>query len=176
MWFLLACTAPSPVVAPDPASAPVTAPETHSWKEEGQLVVEGLEQVKRLHRQAQDEAARVYAQRVYTERFEPRLEPALAKLRGEPERVRLEYAFGQLFAYVGAHSNKTVEHIGRLEQSVLALAGDAQRAFPPQGTPAAAVAPADESALRPIVPPAVPNWEKGMEPKPVMKAKEAPDR
>lgn len=165
MWFLLAC-------APPPE--PVTAPEVHSWKEEGQLVIDGLEQVKQLYRDDQRDAARVLAERVYSERYEPRLEPALVRIKGERERLQLEYAFGQLVVMIDTRNKHTLEHLGTLESKVTQVALDAQHAFP---TPGETVVPAttEENSLKPLVPDVRPNWERGIEAKPVMGAKTEKD-
>src|SRR4051812_23546769 len=84
--LLLACAEPPP---------PSLAPETHSWKEEGQLVVDGLGDVERLWKAGNKDAAKVLAERVYTERWEPRLEPA-ARQMDAAGVIETEYAFSLL--------------------------------------------------------------------------------
>ena len=170
MWYalvsLLACEGSVPAL-PRAAPEPVAAPETHSWKEEGQLVVDGLEQVKKLYRDEQRDAARVLAERVYSERFEPRLEPALAQMKGDAERARVEYGFGQLLLALEGRGKKPVELIATLQATATSIAADAQRAIPASGEAAAPVVTAKPEDLKPIVPDVKPNWEKGIEAKPV---------
>jgi len=170
MWFaflsLLACEGSIPAL-PRAAPEPVSAPETHSWKEEGQLVVDGLEQVKKLYREEQRDAARVLAERVYSERFEPRLEPALARMKGESERARVEYSFGQLLLALEGRGKKAIDLIATLQATATAIAADAQRAIPAPGEATAPVVTAKPEDLKPIVPDVKPNWEKGIEAKPV---------
>ena len=52
------------------------APHASSWQQEAELVVEGLESVEALWNEEQRAAAGTLAERVYTERFEPRIEVA----------------------------------------------------------------------------------------------------
>ncbi len=151
MWWLLAC-------ADEPA--PVVVPEVHGWKEEGELVVDGLEEVERLWRAGQKEAARTLAERVYTERFEPRLEPALVRGKGELEAMRLEHAFGLLFVELEGRGQGALARIAKLEEDVRAVANDAALTFPtPPGVGAPAIPKAAEGST-PIVPDVRPAWER----------------
>jgi hypothetical protein len=74
LLLLLACSSPPP--------PPVLAPETHSWKDEAQLVIDGLDEVERLWKAGNKDAAKVLAERVYTDRWEPRLEQAARRIEG----------------------------------------------------------------------------------------------
>jgi hypothetical protein len=151
LWWLLAC-------AEKPA--PVAAPEVHGWKEEGELVVDGLEEVERLWRAGQKEAARTMAERVYTERFEPRLEPAVVRVRGPVEAARVEHAFGVLFLELEGRGQNAVSRITTLEEDVRAIAAEAARDFPAtEGAGGTAVAPPADGS-KPIVPDVKPAWER----------------
>jgi hypothetical protein len=154
MWILFACSEPPP---------PVTAPETHSWKDEGGLVIEGLEEVERLWKAGNKDAARTLAERVYTERWEPRLEPAAAQLGGAIETAKMEYQFGLLCADLeGTAANngaKVPERIKTLEDQTRKVADDVARAIPD-----AAGAPPPPKALegsKPLVPDVKPAWDNG---------------
>ncbi len=162
MWWLLACTNETPTVRP---------PDTHAWEAEGAVVVEGLEQVERLLKQGQVAEARVLAERVYTQRWEPRLEPALAAMDGPMGATRMEYAFGQLAADIDPKSarrtQRAVDRIGPLEQEVRTIAGRAAKAFPPTGAPGAPPVRSEPEPAAVIVPQARPAWESGATLKPV---------
>ncbi len=147
--LFLGCQTPPP---------PVAAPEAHSWKEEAELVVSGLEEVQGLWESGQRPAAKTLAERVYTDRFEPRLEPALREMQGQKETAKLEYAFGQLSIVLDGKDRTKVEaRIDDLERQVRSVAEAAARAFPPPGEAAAPPAPPKE--VRAIVPDVPPNWE-----------------
>jgi hypothetical protein len=146
----LACKDPEP---------PSLAPDTHSWKEEGELVVQGLEDVKRLWKAGNRDASRVLAERVYTERWEPRLEQA-ARAMGDTSVVELEYAWGVLFVELEGNGRALDDKVRGLEDKTREIADAAARAFPPPaqaGLPAPPPPPAEGS--RPIVPDVPPNWE-----------------
>lgn len=151
MWLLLACTEDAP---------PQLAPDTHGWKEEGDLVVAGLTEVRHLWREGHKDAARVYAERVYTERWEPRLEPALQQMEGPLRTLEIEYRFGQLiWSLERTTPLKQIEaDVQKLEQDVRTVADAAGRAFPPPGT--APQPPASTNTTRPIVPDVPPAWER----------------
>lgn len=151
---LFACEEPPP---------PVTAPEAHSWKDEAELVVKGLQDVQALWEAGQRPAARTLADRVYSERFEPRIEPALRSMEGEQAAAEVEYAFALMVVSLDSKDRTRVEdRIDTLERRVRAIAEAAERAFPPPGTPAAPPAPPKE--VRPLVPDVPPAWEAGEPP------------
>ena len=162
MWWLLACASETPTVRP---------PDTHAWEAEGAVVVDGLEQVERLIKQGQVAEARVLAERVYTQRWEPRLEPALAAMDGPMAATRMEYVFAQLAADIDPKSarrtQRAVDRIGPLEQEVRTLAGRAANAFPATRTPGAPPVPVAPEPAAVIVPSARPAWESGNAVKPV---------
>jgi hypothetical protein len=162
MWWLLACASETPTVRP---------PDTHAWEAEGAVVVDGLEQVERLIKQGQIAEARILAERVYTQRWEPRLEPALAAMDGPMAATRMEYAFGQLAADIDPKSarrtQRAVDRIGPLEQDVRTLAGRAAKAFPTSQVPGAVPVPTGPEPAAVIVPAARPAWESGAAVKPV---------
>lgn len=152
MWWMLACTT---------STEPVRSPDVHSWKEEAELVVSGLEEVRTLWTANQREAARVMAERVYTERWEPQLEQAVRQAEGPEQALALEYRFGLLMQDLKGNPNPKAlaERIERLEQTVREVGEKAARAYPPPG--AAPVAPVDPDAppSRPLVPTLRPAWE-----------------
>jgi hypothetical protein len=150
MWWMLACAEPTPTVAP---------PEVHSWKSEGELVVEGLAEVERLWKAGHHEAARTLAERVYTERWEPRLEPVVEKVRGEPERARLEYAFGLLLLDLEGNGAKVDDRVHDLQEAARAVSDEAARAFP--SPDAAPPPPPPKEGSKPLVPDVRPAWEGG---------------
>lgn len=151
MWWLLAC-------ATEPA--PVLPPEVHSWEEEGALVAQGLGDVERLWKGGQREAARTLAERVYTERWEPRLEPAARKLAGPLAGAEVEYAFGQLLVELEGSGTRLGERVDTVEKRVLGVAAEAARAYPPPTAAGAAPPPPlPAEGSKPIVPEARPAWE-----------------
>lgn len=153
---LLACQDPPP---------PVTAPTAHSWKDEAELVVDGLEEVKALWDQGQKSAAKTLAERVYTERFEPRIEPALREMEGPKETAQVEYGFAQLqLALDGKDRAALEERISTLERRTRAIGEAAERAFPPPGQ--AAAPPPPPKDIKPIVPDVPPAWEVDKAPAP----------
>lgn len=153
-WLLLGCAEPP---------TPVVAPESHTWVDEAELVVKGLDEVEALHAQGQRAAARTLAARVYTERYEPRLEPALRQAEGDLEATRVEYQFGQLTVSVEGADGKLVgERVDALQRRVRAAAQSAASAFPVPGSVAAPAGPRREA--RPEVPDVPPNWEAGETP------------
>jgi len=146
--------------------APVAAPEAHSWADEAELVVKGLDEVEALHAQGQKSAARTMSARVYTDRYEPRLEPALRKAEGEGAVLELEYQFGQLTLALEGNDTQGVEaRVAALQRRVRAVADAAKAAVPPPGsTPVMEATPRREA--RPEVPDVPPNWEAGEAPAP----------
>jgi hypothetical protein len=150
MWWLLAC-------ADEPA--PVVVPEVHGWKEEGELVVDGLEEVERLWRAGQKEAARTLAERVYTERFEPRLEPALVRAKGDLEAMRMEHAFGMLFVELEGRGQGALARIATLEEDVRGVANAAAAEFPTAPGVGAPAVPQAAEGSTPIVPDVRPAWD-----------------
>ena len=146
---LLACQAPPP---------PVAAPMAHSWKDEAELVVAGLEEVKGLWDQGQKPAAKTAAENVYTDRFEPRIEPALREMEGPKETAKVEYGFAQLqLALDGKDRTVIEEQISDLERRTRSIGEAAERAFPPPGQ--AAAPPPPPKDVKPIVPDVPPAWE-----------------
>lgn len=154
------------------------APETHTWKQEGELVVEGLEEVERLWKAGNRDAARVLAERVYTERWEPRLEEAARRMGGtgpvvdlEPagemgqaaemgQVIEMEYAFSLLLVELEGNGRDLESKVHDLEERTRMVAEAAGRSFPAPasaGLPAPPPAAADGS--RPIVPDVKPAWE-----------------
>lgn len=153
--------------------APVLAPETHSWQQEAELVVSGLAEVLQLWDQSQQPAARTLAERVYTERFEPRLEPALEQMEGPKETAVVEYSFGQLeVALEGKDRGVIDERISLIDRRMRAIAESAERAFPPPGQ--AASAPPPPKDVKPIVPDVPPNWETDNVAEPIAPAQPDP--
>jgi predicted component of type VI protein secretion system len=151
MWWLLACS---------PPEAKVTPPEVHGWVEEGVLVVEGLEEVERMWNSGQKAASRVLAERVYTERWEPRLEEAARQLDGREATTLLELRFGQLLVDLeGQSRDRVTADIDALQREVRRVADAAARAFPPAGVAPPPEAPKAPEGVKPIVPDAKPNWE-----------------
>jgi hypothetical protein len=149
--LLLACAEPP---------APVLAPDAQSWKEEAELVVEGLEAVEALWNEGQKSAAGTMAERVYTERFEPRIEPALREMEGPEAAATVEYAFGQLRVVLDGKDRARVEaSINELERRARAIGEAAERAFPPPGE--APKPPPPPKDVRPLVPDVPPAWELG---------------
>ncbi len=158
MWWLLACAV---------SQEPETVPVVESWEAEGQLVVDGLERVENLLLQEQRESAHLLAERVYTDRWEPRLERATTLLDGPDAALRMEYAFGQLLwelSRTGPNQRVpppalALDRIAKLEAEVKNIAKRAQTAYPPPGKPAeASPEPVGASV---VVPDARPAWEQG---------------
>ncbi len=145
---------------------PVAAPEAHTWADEAELVVKGLDEVESLYAQGQKSAARTMSARVYTDRYEPRLEPALRKAEGDRVVLELEYEFGLVTLALEGNDPKLVEErVAALQRRVRAVGDAAKAAVPPPGTtPLTEVAPRREA--RPEVPDVPPNWEAGETPPP----------
>ena len=140
-------------------AAPVVAPESHTWSDEAELVVSGLEDAERLWESGQTGPARTMAERVYTDRFEPRLEPALREIEGPAETAAVEYEFGRLLvALDGKDRKKVTARVDVLERRVRQVGDAASRAFPPPGT--APTPPPPPKDVRPIVPNVPANWEQ----------------
>lgn len=138
----------------------VVAPEAHTWPDEAELVVKGLEDVERMWESGQKSAAATLAERVYAERFEPRLEPALREMEGPTEAAAVEYGFGQLLvALAGKDRAKIALRVDTLQRRTRAIAESAARAFPPPGQ--APEAPPPPKDVRPLVPDVPANWEQG---------------
>jgi hypothetical protein len=158
MWWLLACAV---------SQEPETAPVVESWEAEGQLVVDGLERVESLLLQDQRESAHLLAERVYTDRWEPRLERASTLLDGPDAALRMEYAFGQLLwelSRTGPNQRVpppalALDRITKLEAQVKDVAKRAQAAYPPPGK--AAEAPPEPVGSAVVVPDVRPAWEQG---------------
>ncbi len=159
MWWLLACAV---------SQEPETAPAVESWEAEGQLVVDGLERVESFLLQGQRESAYRLAERVYTDRWEPRLERATTLLDGPDAALQMEYAFGQLLwelsRTIGPNRRipppaVALDRIAKLEADVKEVAKRAQAAYPPPGKPAEAPAAPPEASV--VVPDATPAWEQG---------------
>ncbi len=151
MWWMFACTPP---VEPAPT-------EVLSWKEESALVVAGLDEVRSLWTADQREAARVLAERVYTERWEPQLEVAVRKMEGPERALVLEYRFGTLMFVLKGNPTPAAlaQHIAELQQIVREEGDKAARAFPPPGVAAAAPVDPDAPPSRPVEPKLLPAWE-----------------
>lgn len=147
-----------------PPEAPL-APEVHGWKEEGDLVVSGLGEVKALWKQGQREAARKLAEQVYTERWEPRLERAARSVDADATR-QTEYAFGLLLVELegrGARDH-VEERIRTVDERVEAATRSAEKAFPPLGQEGAPVEVIGDAQSHPVVPPVAPAWDAPTEP------------
>lgn len=152
MLLLLACATPAPVVQ---------APASTTWAQEGQLVVDGLERAEQLWNEGQKQAAAKTVERVYSDRWEVRLEPAMRQASSQAEVVKLEYAFGQLVVEMQGGSRENVgSRIDDLERRVRAAADEAARSFPPPGTEKPADKAEVAAGVKPIVPDVRPNWEK----------------
>ena len=156
LLLLLACA--------DPPEATL-APETHTWQAEGELVVDGLEEVERLWKAGNKDAARVLAERVYTERWEPRLEEAARRMEGAPGNelgpvVEMEYAFSQLLVELDGNGRDLERKVHDLEEKTRAVAEAASRTFPPPASAGLPVPPPKASdGSKPIVPDVRPAWE-----------------
>jgi hypothetical protein len=152
LFLLLACAEPP---------APM-APEAHSWPDEGKLVVAGLEEVEALWGQNQRAAARTLAERVYSERWEPRLERAQRESEGPTKSTETEYAWGQLFLELERRGGKdhVAERIAALEDTSRQVAEAAARSFPsPPEVNAPPPLPEVASGSKPVVPSVRPAWE-----------------
>lgn len=157
-----------------PPVAPLT-PELHGWKEEGDLVVTGLAEVKALWKQGQPEpgtradsparrgqreAARKLAEQVYTERWEPRLERAAMQL--DPKVARqTEYEFGLLLVELEGHGvhDRVEERIRAVDERVEAASRAAEKAFPAPGQAGSPALATGDAPTRPIVPAVAPAWD-----------------
>ena len=145
---------------------PITAPPTHSWDEEGELVIQGLHQVQNLWEQKQSEAARTLAERVYTERWEPELERACREMNGPQKTMAIEYQFGLLLNDLkGAPSRDKVDlRVKVIQESVRKVAADARFRYPPIGEQPGAVPEGGAPVSHPIIPDQIPNWERDAHP------------
>jgi hypothetical protein len=149
MLALLACT---------PEAPPPSPPASLSWADEARLVEEGLAEVKALHRSGQADAAKALAERVYTDRWEPDLEPAARLSMEGSEVIAIEYGFGLLQVELGSSAPAPVEaRVRALGGAVRTAADAAARTFPTPGQ--APPPPADAPEARPVVPDVPPNWE-----------------
>ncbi len=147
-----------------PPEVPLS-PELHGWKEEGDLVVNGLAEVKALWKEGQREAARKLAGQVYTERWEPRLERAARQI--DPDACRqTEYSFGLLLVELEVKGGRdhVDERIRAVDERVEAVTRAAEKAYPPPGQAGAPQAMQDDAPSRPIVPPVAPAWDEPQEP------------
>ena len=137
------------------------APEVHSWQDEAKLVVEGREEVERLWSEEQRTAARTLAERVYTDRWEPRLEPAQREVDGVVATAETEYAWGQLFAELERRGgkDKVAERIAALEDKARSVAEAAARTFPSPPDVNAPPPMPESTGSKPIVPSIRPAWE-----------------
>lgn len=150
MW-LFACA--------QPTSAPV-GPTATTWAEEGQLVIDGLERAEDLWTSGERDAARIAAERVYTDRWEVRLEPAMRQMTPS-DVILVEYAFGQLLVEMQGGSRENVaSRIDDLERRVRTVAEEAAKAFPPPGSTVNAPEGPASAGIRPVTPDVKPNWER----------------
>lgn len=145
---------------------PITAPPTHSWDEEGELVLQGLDQVERLWEQKQPEAARTLAERVYTERWEPELERACREMNGPEKTMAIEYQFGLLLTDLkGNPSREKLDlRVHAIQDMVRKVAADARFRYPPIGEVVTTTPPPEGTVSRPIIPNQIPNWERDAHP------------
>jgi hypothetical protein len=158
--FLLLAACQEEVAAP-------VAPEAHAWKDEAELVSEGLREVVSLAEGGSRPAARVMAERVYTERFEPKLEPALRQIEGPVAAAEVEYTFGLLMLDLegAAPPNRIEDRVRTLDTRVRAIAESAARSFPSPSDLAAPPPPRPEEGSKPVVPDVKPKWEAGQDPR-----------
>lgn len=159
MWLplLLACAeAPPPAVVP---------PAAHSWSDEAELVTSGLGQVVALGNEGAHDAARIMAERVYTERWQPLLEPALRKAEGVEATAEVEYAFGLLLVDLekGASRARIEDRVRLLDARVREVATAAARTWPSPADLVAPPPPEPGEGSRPIVPDVRPKWEEPKE-------------
>ena len=148
-----------------PAPAPITAPHSHSWNEEGELVVQGLREAQKLWEQRQPEAARLMAERTYTERWEPELERACEEMHGSERTMSIEYSFGRLLQDLKGNPSreKLSQRIRNIEEDVRKVAADAHFRYPPIGETPQSV-PEEGTLSHPLTPEARPNWERDASP------------
>ena len=150
--------------APDPAAP--TAERSRSWNEEGELVVQGLREAQRLWEQRQPDAARLMAERTYTERWEPELERVCMEMHGPERTLAVEYSFGRLLNDLrGTPSREKLgQRVRGIEEEVRKIAADAHFRYPPIGqSPQEAAEP---TVSRPLIPADKPNWERDADPDP----------
>jgi hypothetical protein len=98
---------------------------------------------------------------VYSERFQPHLEPAVREMDGPAHCAELEFEFGRLLvALEGRDGARVTAGIEGLEQRLRTVGDAAARAFPPPGIgPVESPKPGEQ--VRPTVPDVPPNWENG---------------
>lgn len=145
---------------------PITAPATHSWDEEGDLVVQGLHQVQELWEQKQPDAARTLAERVYTERWEPELERACREMNGPEKTLAIEYQFGLLLADLKGNPSrdKLDQRVRAVQELVRKVAADARARYLPSGQQAGPLPAGEPPVSHPIIPNEIPNWERDAHP------------
>lgn len=149
MLALLACA---------PEAPPPSPPPSLSWADEARLLDEGLAEVKALHKSGQRDAARALAERVYTDRWEPDLEPAARLTLDGTEVVAIEYGFGLLQVELSASAPAPVEaRVRSLGEAVRKAADEAARKFPTPGQ--LPPPPPGAPEAHPIIPVVPPNWE-----------------
>ena len=148
------------------APTPITAPPTHSWDEEGELVIQGLHQVQELWEQKQPEAARTLAERVYTERWEPELERASREMNGPEKTIVIEYQFGLLLSDLRGNPSrdKVEQRVHAIQDMVRKVASDAHFRYPPIGEQPGAPPVIGAVTSHPIIPDQIPNWERDVHP------------
>lgn len=152
-WLLLACSDPPP---------PPLAPEVHSWQEEAKLVSDGLHEAEALAVEGQRAAARTLAERVYTERWEPRLERAHREIDGPAAATATEYAWGELFLAIDQGKGKAAlaPHLARLDDLTIRLGEAAARRWPPPpGVDVPPPLPEIDGTSKPLTPSIPPAWE-----------------
>ena len=156
--FLLAC---------EPEAPPITAPQSHSWTEEAELVIAGLDEVERLAQQRQWEAARRLAEDVYHERWDPELERAAREMEGPVATGEIEYLFGLLMHDLQKTPSRDAlkVRIRAINERVRKVADAAQYRFPPIGEKPSTPPPVSDGS-HPIEPKVTPAWETLSPPKP----------
>ena len=153
--FLVALLAACQKDAPEPV-----VPEAHAWKDEAELVSSGLREVMDLVNQGSRPAARVLAELVYTERWQPRLEPALRQMESPEAAAQVEYAFGQLLLDLQGKvpPNALQERVLALDTRVRAVAEAAARTIPSPADRAAPPPAEPVNGSKPTVPDVQPKW------------------
>lgn len=127
-------------------------------------MVSGMTDAERLWNAGQRGAARTAAERVYTERWEPRLEGALRQTKGPLATDAVEYAFGQVLVEMEGNSReKVTARVDAVNARVREVAIDAAAAFPPPGSAAIAPVAKPREGVKVLIPDVPPNWEKGEE-------------
>jgi hypothetical protein len=148
-----------------PTEQPITAPQAHSWQEEAELVINGLDEVETLFNQKQPEAARLLAEQIYTERWEPELERACRELEGEKATAEIEFLFGMLLNDLNRTPTRDVlkTRIRSINERVRKVAEAAQYRFPPLGEKPSEPPP-QAPETHPLEPAISPSWETSTKP------------